>query len=171
MLAVSTHLSKFIDRWPAVICSTASTKRIYKKWNKQCHKNCIFFCLSVWNVFLHCTALLYPIFYWWFWCRSSGWLRIIKRPGSENHQKWSYSPSKFCNFFSLAIKTLPVHLLCNWMKTSFLGAMFMVMLIFQRCNYFMSISIARSFNKFKYSLLHVHFQKQPIAHGLQNRCS
>ena len=39
------------------------------------------------------------------------------------------------------------------LKTWFLSAIFMDMLIFQRCSYFKSISIGRSFNDFNYSLL------------------
>ena len=43
-------------------------------------------------VLLHvCT----PIFYWWFWCRISCRLRIIKKLGTENQQKLIYWPLKF----------------------------------------------------------------------------
>ena len=37
------------------------------------------------------------------------------------------------------------------------------MLIFQKCNYFTSISIARFFNNFL-SVFRIHFQEQPINH-------
>ena len=40
-------------------------------------------------------ALSYSLFYIWFWCRISCWLRIIWKHRSENQQKWSYSLLKF----------------------------------------------------------------------------
>ena len=96
-----------------------------------------------------------PLFcYLWFWCRISCWLRIISKHGSENQQKWSYSPLKSRNFFSLTMKNSSSSSLLQ-LKTWFLSTMFMAMLILQRCNYFTSISIARSFNDFNYWLLHI----------------
>ena len=46
-------------------------------------------------------VLSYLLFYWWFWYRTSSWLTIIQKLGSENQQKRSYWPWKF---FKVLIK-------------------------------------------------------------------
>ena len=50
---------------------------------------------------IFCTvALLYPLFYCWFWWITC-WVRIILKLGSENQQKWS---SWLLNFFIILKK-------------------------------------------------------------------
>ena len=48
-----------------------------------------------WATLLHFRTPPPFLFYWWFWCRISCWLRIILKLGSENQQKWSHSLPNF----------------------------------------------------------------------------
>ena len=67
----------------------------------------------------------------------SCWSIIIEKFGPGYQQKWSYWPLSLFDFFSLVIKTLATHLFCSWKSDS--SALFMDLLIFQRCKYFASI--------------------------------
>ena len=100
---------------------------------KQCSKSFrAFIKCSWWG--RYCT---FATLFWWFWCKLSCWLIIIEKFGPGNQQKWSYWPLEFFNFFSLVIKTLAAHLICCWKPDSL--ALFIDLLIFQRCKYFASI--------------------------------
>ena len=84
----------------------------------------------------------------------SCWSIIIEKFGPGYQQKWRYWPLSFFNFFSLVIKTLATHLFCSWKSDS--SALFMDLLIFQRCKYFASILK----NLITHYLLRIHWGMQ-----------